>query len=109
MQAKGNHVNISVSPQGDFTYSPSVKHVEPGQVLIWESAQGPFSISFKEGTPFGQLNFHSVKGEEGWLIITGEVRKGGGPGHFHYAVAIYTEGRVFMDAGCPEIIVNIDG
>lgn len=107
MQDKENRISISVTPDGDFTYAPSVKHVQAGQMVIWVSTQGPFTISFKDGTPFGQLNFHSVRGEEGWFVTTREAGKGSG--HFHYAVAIVAEGRVFMDAGCPEIIVNIDG
>ena len=101
-------IKIEVNSHGDFTYSPAVKRIKPGQVVTWECPQGPFSISFQSKSPFTHLDFQSPRNDKVWMATTHESGALPGPGHFHYTVAVFfiAEGRVFQDAGCPEIIVT---
>ena len=110
MAERDNVITIKVNEHGDFTYDPSVKHVKPGETITWTSTQGPFAICFKDRTPFDHLNHHAIRGAESnsWAVSSRPMRVTKS-GHFHYAVAIYADGKVFLDAGCPEIIVNFAG
>ena len=101
-------ITIKVASSGDFTYDPSVKRLVAGQTVTWACSQGPFSIAFQEGSPFDKLDYHSAKSDKEWSVTTSAVANTRGPGHFHYSVAIYIPGedRVYLDAGCPEIIIN---
>jgi hypothetical protein len=103
---EGIQITISATLEGDFTYSPSVKRVRVGQALIWTSTQGPFTISFLSQTPFAELDFHAERDGDGWSVRTGRILEDFAPGHFHYAVGIFVDGKVLMDASCPEIIVS---
>jgi plastocyanin len=102
-----NVILIKVIDDGDFHYQPSVKNVKLGQSVTWTCAQGPFSISFKDRTPFGRTNLHATKpeGSDSWYV-TSAPAKTSELGHFHYAVAIFTNDRVYLDAGCPEVILG---
>ena len=101
-------ITIKVSGEGDFTYDPSVKRIKAGESITWVSSQGPFSISFKDGTPFEQLDFHSELAGKEWRISSGKLGALPGPGHFHYAVAVFSvkDETVYLDAACPEVIVT---
>ena len=99
-------ITIKVNEEGEFTYEPSVKRLREGQPITWACSQGPFCISFQQGTPFDSMDFHGDEGPDGWTATSSEADVAGEAGHFHYAVAIFWQGRVYMDAGCPEIIVN---
>ncbi|MEP6714381.1 MAG: hypothetical protein ABJC09_02330 [Terriglobia bacterium] len=102
------HISISVSPEGDFSYHPSVKRLRHGQSVRWTCEQGPFTIAFRVGTPFDKVHYEAERGESSWAVTTREVHEERRAGHFHYAVALYCLAveRVFLDAACPEIIVN---
>jgi hypothetical protein len=105
---QGSLITIKVTDEGDFTYDPSVKNLKPRQTVTWTSTQGPFSISFKVRTPFGRLSFQSERADDRneWFVSTRGVREDVEPGHFHYAVAVVVDDKVFLDADCPEIIVR---
>ena len=107
MSDRDNVISIKVIDDGDFHYQPSVKHVRLGQTVTWTCNQGPFSISFKDRTPFGRTNLHATQpeGAEAWYV-TSAPAKTDDFGHFHYAVAVFVHGKVFLDAGCPDIIVG---
>ena len=107
MADQASVISIRVSEDGDFYYEPSVKNVKQGQSVTWTCAQGPFALSFKDQTPFAQLNLQATKGDSAnaWSVTSHPARVAA-PGHFHYAVALYVNGRVYLDAGCPEIVVG---
>lgn len=100
-------ISVSVIDDGDFHYKPSVKKLKAGESVTWTCDQGPFAVSFKERTPFGRTNLHSTKAKDGksWAINS-VLPKNPERGHFHYAVAIYAGEKVYLDAGCPEVIIE---
>ena len=107
MAGKAHVVSIRVNEDGDFCYDPSVKNIKRGHSVTWTSTQGPFALSFKRKTPVSQLHLQArkAKGSESWSV-TSRPAKVSEPGHFHYAVALCVDGKVFLDASCPEIIVG---
>ncbi len=99
---------------GDFTYYPALLNAKPGDTITWECKQGPFTISFAEGSPFGVVDIaSSATAKEGlWIASTrnilnrdGEIRDV--PPHrvYHYQVAVFAKDKVFMDSGCPGVKV----
>jgi hypothetical protein len=101
-----NHVN--------FTYQPSVLHACPGDTIVWHSPHGPFAVEFKEDTPGESVGVHGEQLGPHWQSAQFPIRIDA-RGHYHYAVAVAlnaaefvapVQGRVALDAACPEIIVN---
>lgn len=101
-------ISIRVSEDGDFYVEPSSKRLKPGQSITWTSSQGPFAISFTDQTPFSQVLFQGIKpaDREGVWTVTSHPVKPNAPGIFHYAVSIYVNGRVYLEAGCPQVIIE---
>jgi hypothetical protein len=128
-------INVTPAPSPDnpaepavnFTYAPSVQRVYRGDVIQWRSTQGPFVITFHQGTPIARANAtgatpgltidaHGKPDGSGQSFTTDKfVIPAGTIGHFHYAVAIFVQREtatgglvsgVYIDAGCPEIIAN---
>ena len=88
-----------------ITYRPAVLHALPGDRIKWQCNDGPFVIEFKGQTPVGKVYIHSHPSHEtdpADAVIPDHPR----PGHYHYAVVVQTEGRLYIDAGCPEIIIE---
>jgi hypothetical protein len=100
------HIRIEIDQNGNFTYTPSTLRVTAGDTIEWCSAN-PFLVSFRDETPLIQLDTPGTQAPDN-QFSTGkmEVSAGVGPSRHHYAVGIYANGQVFMDADCPVIIVS---
>jgi len=107
-------INVT-QPNGkmNFTFRPSRVHINRGDTVHWVSEDGPFAIEFIDQTPADQMGAsgHNPCGE-GWASETMEIR-GDARGRYQYAVAVSLPtregercGRIALDAGCPEIIVD---
>ena len=111
MAGSAGTIQVSVTEKGEFTHHPSLKHVAPNETVTWTSKTGPFTISFKEGSPFGQLTYYAELKDGIWQIETLPA-KPARAGHYHYAIAIYVKNedkeQIHLDAGCPEIIIDRD-
>ena len=99
-----NHViDISVNNlTGDFYYSPSTVRVpDPGLDTVQWQCSVPFALMFREGTPIDHMEIYGGGGPTPMFTVVGSAK-----GHYHYAVAVFDGTRVFIDSGCPDIIVN---
>ncbi len=108
-------IKVSVSyGKLNFTYQPSVLHACAGDTVVWTCVDGPFAVEFKRDTPGPNVGTHGSQVGNHWESSQFQIRQGA-RGHYHYAVAVALtsgsveqemQGRVAMDAACPEIIVN---
>ena len=97
----------------DFSYRPTTVHVRQGDRVHWVCPEGPFAVEFQDNTPCDRMGTHGERGEAGWRSESIPIRRNA-RGHFPYggAVSLQNErfgrlvGRVALDAGCPEIIVD---
>ena len=101
-------IQIEVDPEsGHFTYGPSVLRARRGDAISWRCVSGNFVVMFRDLTPLERFSLHGVKNKE---TETLRVELDAQRGHYHYqvAVAVETPGgiRVFLDGGCPDIIVD---
>jgi plastocyanin len=95
-------IQIDVDAKGNMTYTPSMLRVEPGDTVQWICSSGPFTVMFKDASPF-------QKGMEAFAhggTLSNALTVANVKGHFHYAVAVFHASRVHMDAGCPVLLVN---
>jgi plastocyanin len=95
-------VKIAVAtPSGDMTYYPAVLHVSPNDTIKWTCESGNMAISFRDRSPIkeGQQMRSTAKDNS---ILGTVVAK---PGIYSYAVAVNVRGSIYLDVGCPEIIV----
>jgi hypothetical protein len=101
-------IAVSIDQRGNanFTYDPGVQRVYGGDMVRWICNDGPVAILFKEATPCNKMDARSVCGEQPFESEALEVTNKAAPGHYHYAVAAYVDGKVYLDAACPELIVN---
>jgi len=95
---------VDVNPtSGDFLYNPStlrIVNVTAAQIIF--SSPHDFAITFLDDTPIGTMVVNSAGG-----IPTPPFNvTPGASGHYHYAVAMFAAGRVYLDAGCPDIVIN---
>ncbi len=112
------NIVIKVDPDGNFTYVPALLRARPGDQISWSCDNGEFTVSFDQGTPFDDREFHScpaggtgsVPRRTAAQTIQARERR---VYHYHVAVALPT-GRVgkkvrsnavkvYMDSGCPGI------
>ncbi len=102
-------VDLDDKGNAEFTYMPAVKRVCAGDLLQWTFRGGPFAIQFKEaGTPANAIDARGVPSRDDNALFLNQplqVRPDAS-GHFHYGVAVVLEGKVYLDAACPEIIAN---
>jgi hypothetical protein len=103
-------VAIDVLPDGQqaahFQYSHAVLHMYKGDDVKWESAAGPFVIQFQRGTPLGRVHHYSVPSNARHSIGPIPIPQSVPAGRYSYAVAMYRNPTVYIDAGCPEIIIE---
>src|SRR4051794_24762893 len=106
-------IDIRVDPNGDTTVRPSRKKLKGGDTVHWVSEDGPFAIEFINQTPGEEMGAsgHNFDGEK-WVTEPLEIRSDA-CGRFQYAFAVSLPardgeryGRIALDAGCPEIIVD---
>ena len=88
---------------GNFTYTPAVFHAkaEKETPVSW-CANGDFAVQFTGGTP---LNTLGVRGHAEKVVDT-HVRSDAPRGAYHYAVAVAIGHDIFLDAGCPTIVID---
>jgi len=100
-------VHIVVDPSsGDISYKPAVLHGRRRDAIRWTCESGPFAIQFAGQTPLASADGRSDPGRGEW-VVEKEVREDASPGGYRYVCAVYADGRVFIDAGCPVIIIDI--
>jgi len=91
---------------GVITYSEPKAHVKKHDKIQWESQAGPFAIQFTGATPIEYQGNHStVSNGTGGHVLTGQV--GGDKGDYLYACSVYADGKVYLDARCPVIIIDL--
>jgi hypothetical protein len=90
---------------GNITYAPAVSNVAQGELITW-SFEGPFTLVFRERTPFDDAVLHSEKETATSQIVKKLVRADAPPDIYYYAVGIGTKDGIFVDAGCPAVIVH---
>ena len=94
-------IEISVDPDTkNFTYKPAVYHTRPTAPIAWR-ANGTFAIQFTGGTPLDKAGIRGPAHEVIYSKIRPDAR-----GIYHYAVAVAIGNEVFLDAGCPTIVIN---
>jgi hypothetical protein len=105
---------------GSMTYSWSALHAQPDDNVVWFSEDGPFVVRFRDRSPFAG-NQHGISSEH-TVDKSGKTLPGAlGPfttstfriapgadvyGSYYYAVALSAAGEVFLDAGCPSVVIN---
>ena len=95
-------INIDVDPiTGSFTYTPSSLRAAPSDTIVWQSPKA-IALMFLDGTPIAHMEVFAYASmpTPAFTVISGAE------GHFHYAVAAWDGIRVYIDSGCPDIIVN---
>ena len=86
-----------------ITYRPSVLQALRTDSVKWRCDAGPFDIEFKGLTPVGHVHISSHSNHETEsFAISEHVR----PGHYSYAVVLRVGDRCYIDAGCPQIIIE---
>lgn len=95
-------VKIAVlNEAGDISYHPAVLHVSRKETIRWTCESGPLTISFDD-SPL----------EEGYQLRTAEnhlvgtVSEKAELGVHCYKVAASFRGKIYLDAGCPQVIIN---
>jgi hypothetical protein len=81
-------IEIDVST-GAFQYRRKFVHLKQGDTIDWTCNQGPFAIQFVGRTQPGQT-----------------VRQNAQADLYRYAVAVYANDKVYLDAECPAIIMD---
>jgi hypothetical protein len=97
-------IEIYVDPRtGNFTYKPAVYHAKAGKEtpVSWY-ANGDWAVQFTSGTPLETLG---IRGHAEKVVDT-KVRSDAPRGVYHYAVAVTIDHDVFLDAGCPTIVID---
>jgi hypothetical protein len=84
---------------GNFVFRPALLRVRANDTITWKCAH-PFTIYFKGTTPVDDMEIFGDTGS----TLPAKVQDV--KGHFHYAVAVWTGARIFMDASCAGISVN---
>jgi len=97
-------VKIAVlNEAGDISYHPAVLHVCRRDVIRWTCESGPFTISFQEGSPLEEGRQLRSAAE---TQLLGTVSDKAERGVHYYSVAASFRGKIYLDAGCPEIIID---
>src|SRR5216684_3855014 len=99
---------VVLNSAGDMAYSVSVLHVARGDSITWSCETGPITISFRDPSPLDEgRQIRSLPGPVHTAVGTVSLRATSGV--HYYAVAASMDGKVFLDPGCPEIIVDNNG
>jgi plastocyanin len=99
-------IKIEVKPNGDLVYDPAVHRATEGDRITWYS-NADWAVLFTGGTPLTSVSFSGHAGPpEKATFGKNSVVRAGAQGIYHYAVAVANSKGVFLDAGCPTIIIN---
>jgi plastocyanin len=102
--AKNGGKRITIRIDGDdITVSPTATHVDKGNKVTFQlddvHGDGSFLITFPDGEAFNRTQ---LRGKEREVVTVPASKKG----VFHYQVAIFVDGRIYADSGCPTIIIR---
>ena len=92
----------ATGPAAHLVYVPAVLHAHAGDSITWVCESGPSVIQFLRGGPLGRVHYHS----DGHRIGPVPVPTAAPHGAHRYAVAVFSDGAVCIDAECPEIIID---
>lgn len=95
-------IEIDVST-GAIEYRKKFVHVKQGDTIEWTCDQGPFAIQFIGRSPFDSANFQFKQGRN---QPRQAVRQNAHADLYRYAVAVYANGPLYLDAECPAIIID---
>jgi hypothetical protein len=122
------YINIDVDPAelftrqlvptgstGNFVHTPSLLRVTlTGNDDVTFNSKYPFSVEFKgEQPPIDQVQLSGVysnsvpqfNGDPGYSTVAYPIDQDS-RGTFHYAVAVFKDNTVFIDAACGGVSVN---
>jgi hypothetical protein len=93
---------------GNFVYMPALLRCNGNDIVTWE-CRSPFTLVFKDGTPVEEVEI--VGGPQdtptGVTYVAGPYTiDTEASGIYHYATAVFQNGRVFLDATCASLSVN---
>lgn len=93
-----------INDVGDMAYGCSVQHVQAGDTVTWSSETGSFTLAFAGNPPpFSEGNqLQSGAGNTLTATVNGAAAKG----RYYYSVAATRNGIIYMDPGCPEVIIR---
>jgi plastocyanin len=106
-EIKRVHIRVEAETQ-EINYSAALLRAKPGDTIQWWSNDGPFAIQFAGISPVSFGGGRSL-GRKDKFELEGTVRQGALPGAYRYACALAVDGKVHLDAGCPEIIIDTEG
>lgn len=96
-------ITIAINPEsGNFTYSPSALRAKPGDEITFK-AEAPithFEIVFNVRSPSETQLYFSHRFPKLTIDRNADI------GTYHYAVAVFTGDRVFIDSECGQVGVG---
>ncbi len=91
-----------LDPNGDMSFIPSPKHLNHGDAVRWICEnKTPFTIAFPDRSPFPVQQLQGGKA----AFVDGTIDPKA-KGVYRYNVAILVEDLIYVDCGCPEIVVK---
>ena len=95
-------IEIFVDPSTkNFTYTPAVYHTRPSAPIAWRT-NGTFLVQFTSLTPLETVGI----GGAAEKVVDTLVRRDAPRGVYHYSVAVAIGHDIFLDAGCPTIVID---
>lgn len=98
-------ITIQVDDLGNFTYAPAVRRAEPGEPVSW-TCDDPFVVHFARQSPLRKVEYRPAPKGPPYCTAPEAIRNDVQPGGYHYVVAVERSGTVFVDGGCPEIVIS---
>lgn len=84
-----------------INYYPHKCHARRGDIIAWKCADGPFAIQFFGVSPIDTVEAQSENNE-----VNKPVRQEIQVASYPYALAVYANNKVYLDASCPAIIID---
>ena len=93
-----HQITIEVDSNGQFRYSPTTCNVTSEDTVYWQTVPptDAFVVKFLGQTPGDKLILRS-----GDTLTIGDTL-----GDYHYGSAVTHAGQIYIDAGCPDIVVT---
>jgi hypothetical protein len=95
-------VDITIN-RGRLKVTPYRRNALKKDTVVWSCNKGPFIIQFLTQTPFAAKTMISGGSPH---KKSARVREKAKRGAYKYAVAVYANGRIYLDANCPAIIID---
>ena len=100
-------IKISCDASGDFTFTPAVHHAKIGDTIEFSCDDGDFTVIFPQ-TIAGVVQLHGSKGKNTPAVLIPDEKAGQRvlPGFYKYMVGVHRDDKVFMDIGCPVVVID---